>query len=152
VVSCSNDLKGDSEFFSQLYKHIEDPHFLKSVYNYLTSLEGLDTFHSEAKPVSAYEKVLVSCDSNPIADWLLFYAESKLPDCISVADAHEEFTDWCRGEKVTRYPLTSVTFSRELLLFTSNKNYWPNGSPLERKKSGSIRSYRFDKAAILKKG
>ncbi|KAJ1398420.1 hypothetical protein B484DRAFT_308910, partial [Ochromonadaceae sp. CCMP2298] len=47
VVSCSNDLKGDATFFDAIYACLEQPDFLKTVYSYLTGLDGLDTFHSE---------------------------------------------------------------------------------------------------------
>jgi hypothetical protein len=83
MVSASNELKGNFEYFNNLNKCIENVNFIKSFYEYLKSIPDLDKFNSIQIPMTEYQSILCELSITPI--------EAFVRDMIqdTPADVHE---------------------------------------------------------------
>jgi hypothetical protein len=58
IIRCSDEKIGDAQYFIDLREAIEDDHVVRMVFEYLTSIDGLDVFHTERIQQNEYQKTL----------------------------------------------------------------------------------------------
>jgi hypothetical protein len=58
MISSSNELKGNSEYFIELTKQIDDSNVIKSFYEYLKKILYMNKFNSIPIPMTEYQKFL----------------------------------------------------------------------------------------------
>jgi len=93
VIRCSDELKGNSAFFTKIRKHLESDDVIATCYNFFKGLDGLDSFHREPKLVTAYEKELIEAHLSPLQRWLIsFVSEIDMNDEDVVDGVYKPYT------------------------------------------------------------
>jgi hypothetical protein len=63
IIRCSDELidkEINREYWKRMRQIIDDPNAIKSIYNYLMNIPGLDTFHQNPLPKTEYQQDLVA--------------------------------------------------------------------------------------------
>ena len=81
MISSSNELKGNSDYFTELSKCIDDPNYIKSFFEYLKNIPDMDKFGSVPIPMTEYQKLLCELSITPI--------ESFIKDMVTETDEEE---------------------------------------------------------------
>ena len=66
IVRCSDEKKGDYEYFTKLFNCLEDLDMIKSFFEYLKTIEGMDKFDSIPIPITEYQSDLQQLSRTPI--------------------------------------------------------------------------------------
>lgn len=75
---CSDDRIGDTVYFDRLYADMADWDTIRTIYYYLISLPGLETFIRDPLPKTEYHKELIEGNRSYCAQWIQsFVDESK---------------------------------------------------------------------------
>ena len=117
IITSSNELKNDKEYFKEFYKYLNDLDAVKSIYEYFKSIPDLDKFNEIKKPVTEYQQELEEENANPIEKWVLDYVkrECETPMFeIKTNDLYEMFNEY-KNKYYSQHRYTSSTFSKQLL-------------------------------------
>ena len=82
IIRCSDEKKGDHEYFTKLFDCLEDVNIVKSFFEYLKSIDGLDKFHKIDAPITEYQTDLQQLSRTPI--------ELFVRNVVEQADEEEE--------------------------------------------------------------
>jgi hypothetical protein len=143
LISSSNELKGNVEYFNELSKCINDVNYIKSFYEYLKAIPDMDKFNMIPIPMTEYQKLLCELAITPIESFI----KDMVSECeeeeivITSKDLFDKFKTYLHESK-TNYEVNIVKFGVRL------SNLKLNGvSTIHGKKCNSK---KFD-IAILKK-
>ena len=143
LISSSNELKGNVEYFNELSKCINDVNYIKSFYEYLKAIPDMDKFNMIPIPMTEYQKLLCELAITPIESFI----KDMVSECeeeeivITSKDLFDKFKTYLHESK-TNYDVNIVKFGVRL------SNLKLNGiSTIQGKKCNSK---KFD-IAILKK-
>jgi hypothetical protein len=143
LISASNELKGNTEYFKELAKYVENTDYIKSFYEYLKSIPDMDKFNLIPLPMTEYQKILCELAITPIEAFVRdMVSTCDEPEIIlSSAEVFERFNNYLYESK-TKYEVNIVKFGVRLT------NLKLNGIETTHTKKGNFR--RFD-VPILKK-
>ena len=117
IITSSNELKNNKEYFNQFYKYLNDVDALKSIFEYFKSIPNLDKFHQIKKPITEYQQELEEENINPIEKWVKEYikieCETPLFE-IKTGDLYEIFMEY-KNKYYPNHRYTRATFSKQLL-------------------------------------
>jgi len=117
IITSSNELKNNKEYFNQFYKYLNDVDAVKSIFEYFKSIPNLDKFNEIKKPITEYQQELEEENENPIEKWIKEYikknCETPLFE-IKTTDLFEEFIEY-KNKYYPTHRYTSSTFSKQLL-------------------------------------
>ena len=82
IIRCSDEKKGDHEYFTKLFDCLENVNIVKSFFEYLKSIDGLDKFHKIDAPITEYQTDLQQLSRTPI--------ELFVRNVVEQADEEEE--------------------------------------------------------------
>ena len=66
IIRCSDEKKGDYEYFKTLFDCLEDVNIIKSFFEYLKTIEGMDKFDKIDIPITEYQTDLQQLSRTPI--------------------------------------------------------------------------------------
>ena len=70
MISSSNELKGNSDYFNKLTECIDDVNYIKSFYEYLKKIPDMDKFGSIPIPMTQYQQNLCELSITPIESFI----------------------------------------------------------------------------------
>ena len=122
IMRCSDELKGNSEYFNKFNQLINDPCFIKSVYSYFMNMLDIEDFIKLDLPICEYQKNILESNVSDIERWLksyvLYYANETQKEVL-IKTMYSNFLEWCENNNC-KYPLTSKKFSLELSMLQGN--------------------------------
>jgi hypothetical protein len=116
IIRSSDEKVGDSAYFTRLMDHINDDNVIVACREYFTSLEGLDRFHSEKLPTTAYQDNLRENSFSPVELWVRDVVCSwtkKDVYTLSCKELYDSFMRFC-GENGIHYEVSSVKLGVKL--------------------------------------
>lgn len=122
IITSSNELKGNAEYFNRFYKYLNDIDAVKSIFEYFKSIPELDKFNNIKKPITEYQKELEEENTNPIEKWLKEYIKQECETPlfeIKTNDMYELFMEY-KNKYYPNHRYTSSTFSKQLLSLKIN--------------------------------
>jgi hypothetical protein len=143
LISSSNELKGQSDYFKTLSDCIEDVNYIKSFYEYLKAVPDMDTFGHIPIPMTEYQKLLCELSITPIEAFIKdMVSGCTHPELVYTSkELFDKFQDYLVQSK-TKYDINIIKFGVRL------NNLKLNG--VETVKGKLNNSKRFD-IPILKK-
>jgi hypothetical protein len=125
IVRCSDEFKGNAEYFNKFNQLIEDPCFIKSIYSYFKLMPNIDNFIELDLPISEFHKNIQDSNVSDVERWLksyvLYYA-AEVEKIVLIKNLYNEFVQWCEINKC-KYVLTSKKFSLEIANLQFNGVY-----------------------------
>jgi hypothetical protein len=116
ITRCSDELKGNVEYFNKFNQLIDDPCFLKSIYSYFVFMADVGEFLEMDMPISEYHRNIQESNVSDVERWLksytLLYANEP-EKVVLIRDLFSNFTQWCENNN-SKYVITSKKFSLEL--------------------------------------
>lgn len=97
MIRCSDELIGNKEYFEKFYQIIDDNNAIKTFYEYLKSITGMDKFNKLTMPVTEYHKEMVEDQKKPILVWLEYFVGVNSSHEIierKITPLTEEFNSW----------------------------------------------------------
>ena len=66
VIRCSDEKKGDTEYFKQMYEYLEDVNVIRTLYDHFNGLPNMDKFHEIPLPKTEFQEDMKDskCDRN----------------------------------------------------------------------------------------
>jgi hypothetical protein len=122
IITSSNELKNNKEYFNQFYKYLNDVDAVKSIFEYFKTMTDIDKFNEIKKPITEYQQELEDENSNPIEKWLKEYIKNNCDTPlfeIKTNDLYEEFMEY-KNKYYPSHRYTSATFSKQLLALKIN--------------------------------
>ena len=122
IITSSNELKNNAEYFNKFYKYLNDIDAVKSVFEYFKSIPNLNKFNEIKKPITEYQKDLEEENTNPIEKWLKEYIKKNCNTLlfqITTNDLYEIFMEY-KNKYYTNHRYTSATFSKQLVALQIN--------------------------------
>lgn len=118
IIRSSDEKIGDSQYFIDLRNAIDDDIVLRMMYECLTSIEGLETFHTERIEQNEYQQTLAEC-AVPIPEQFLRYlTENHGEDdenTFTATELLDQFASW-RDCNSFKYECDSAKLLRNLKL------------------------------------
>jgi hypothetical protein len=130
IIRCSDEKKGDSEYFNKLKKYIDDENVIKTLFEYFKNIELDESFNFGANiPSTEYHSNLKEQNRSPIDLWLEDFAREnihKADDEMTGSDAYNKFNifiDKCGIQyNTTRQKLGIVLFNMKLPFIKKGKH------------------------------
>ena len=143
LISSSNELKGQSDYFKTLSECIEDVNYIKSFYEYLKAIPDMHSFGRIPIPMTEYQKLLCELSITPIEAFIKdMVSDCTRPELVYTSkELFDKFQDYLVQSK-TKYDINIIKFGVRL------NNLKLNG--VETVKGKLNNSKRFD-IPILKK-
>lgn len=118
LISASNELIGEKNkpYFVKLTKKIENINYIKSFYEYLKNVPGVENFTKIPIPMTKYQKVLCELSITPIEAFIkekISRCQGGLKISISARDLFEEFQEYLY-ETRTKYEVNIIKFGVRL--------------------------------------
>jgi hypothetical protein len=118
LISASNELVGEKNkpYFDRLTKKIENVNYIKSFYEYLKNVQGVENFTKIAIPMTKYQKVLCELSITPIESFIkdkISRCQGGLQLSISSRDLFDEFQEYLHISN-TKYDVNLIKFGVRL--------------------------------------
>jgi len=104
------------KYFRELNDYIMDDQVIKCLYDYLTNLPNLDTFHTLQPPTTEYQKLIQTGNVNPIEEWLVQFTRDNWyvkEVKITAKDMTSRFGEW-RDAHNLKFSCDSAKLSRAI--------------------------------------
>lgn len=123
VCKSSNEKIGDSPYWIELNKYINDINAMKSLYEYFKNYEGIDNFRSKPIPITEFQQDLYSLNESPILSYVkdLITETDEAEDMLEIPskDFYSGFNVYLQSNKIN-YDVTEKLFSIRLKSLTAN--------------------------------
>ena len=111
IIRCSDEKKGDTTYFNNLYNLLKDDNVIKTCFEYFKNLDISD-FNIKVFPSTDYQNELKTMNESPIDHWLksLVYENFNKTDDIELLgiDIFNKFEHWKRQNGFEKYEINSV--------------------------------------------
>jgi hypothetical protein len=117
IIRSSDELKGDSKYFNEMYKLLDDDNVIKTCYEYFKSIPDMDKFNELKMPETSYQNDMKDASISPIEGWLKSYIiENYYETSIELIGKvqFDLFKDWCKKCGI-EYNLTIQAFGLRLI-------------------------------------
>lgn len=117
IIRCSDEKKGDMEYFKKLHGMLQDVNVIKTCYEYFKSIEGVQNFKDIPMPQTEFDLGIKEVNMNPIEHWLKaftmenFEEEGKIE--MHGCEALNKFRDWCIDTNIV-YEINAIKFGKQL--------------------------------------
>lgn len=115
LISSSNELKGNIEYFNELSKCINDVNYIKSFYEYLKTIPNMDKFGMIPIPMTEYQKLLCELAITPIESFIkdMVFNTEEHEIVLTTKELFENFKEYLHQSK-TNYEVNIVKFGVRL--------------------------------------
>ncbi len=118
IIRCSDEKKGDFQYFNDLYALLEDENVIKTCYEYFMNVDIIG-FKAEKFPETEYQNELKEMNENPIDGWLksMVYENFYKTDDIELLgiDIFNRFEYWKKQNGMEKYEMTCVKLGVRLI-------------------------------------
>ena len=97
VIRCSDEKIDDKAYFKQLHAYLDDVNVLRTLFDYLMAIPGMDAFREIPLPVTEYQTDMKSSNRTPIEVWLeAFTLANSHKESVEkkISDVFNDFTTW----------------------------------------------------------
>ena len=104
IISSSNELIGDKEYFKKMYEYLDDINVIRTCYDYFKNIPDMKSFGKIPIPKTEYQTNLKEMYKTPIEMWLEDFTRRHYNDDIverSGKDTFKDFEDWRKNNNVT---------------------------------------------------
>jgi hypothetical protein len=101
VVRVSDEKVGEFEYFNKLYAYLEDDNTMKTLYDYLIELDGLEDFRSLPMPITDLKKSIQSITKEPLKLWIDDLISSDYKDLFERDEYTNEISNFNDGVLLT---------------------------------------------------
>jgi hypothetical protein len=70
VISSSNELIGNKDYFNKCYEYLNDVNVIKTCYEYFKSIDGMKDFNKIPFPETEYQNDMKDASVSPIENWI----------------------------------------------------------------------------------
>jgi len=117
IIRCSDEKKGDTEYFDTMYKYLDDINVIRTCYDYFKSIEGVDKFRDIPIPQTEYQNNLKELSKSPIEQWLESFTREHITEErveLLGTEVYELFKNWCFNNNV-KYDISCVKLGVRLI-------------------------------------
>jgi putative DNA primase/helicase len=112
VIRCSDEKKGDTEYFKKMYEYLEDVNVIRTLYDYFKGIPNMDKFHEIPLPKTEFQEDMKDSNRSPIELWLEdFTRDNSTKDTVSLksGEVFNAFTAWLVTNNM-KYDVNCVKF------------------------------------------
>lgn len=112
IIRSSDELKGNVEYFNEMYKLLDDVNVIKTCYEYFKTMPDMDKFNELKMPETSYQNEMKEASTSPIEGWLKSYVIENYYETekeIIDKEQYDLFKDWCKKCGI-EYNLSSIQF------------------------------------------
>jgi hypothetical protein len=132
IIRASDELKGNKAYFDSFYELLNNISFVRTVYDYLKSIQNMDKFHHIPIPETNYQQELKKLSLTPPEQFLINLTESKNDSFeVTAKSLFDNFQKFCTESNIN-YDITSLKLGVKI----ANLNV--NGLTKSRNKHGMI--------------
>ena len=145
VIRCSDEKKGDTEYFNTMYKYLDDNDVIRTLYDYFKSIPNMDKFHEIPLPKTEYQEDMKASNRSPIEMWLEDFTRehgSKEVVTLESKDVFSSFKSWVSSHNMS-YEVNSIKFMVRL------KNLNIDGITTKLTKVGSSKVFDIAKMEVF---
>lgn len=98
IIRCSDELIGNKEYFDRFYAMLDDVNVVKTFYEYLKAIPGMDRFNHLPVPRTEHHQNLIQLSVPPIERWLEALTIANLDKeelVLTGVEACRQFQEWC---------------------------------------------------------
>lgn len=118
IMRCSDDKKGDAEYFKQFYAYLDDETVIRTCYDYFKDIKGAELFANLPIPETEFQNNLKEKNKPITEQWLEDFVRRNCDDGdkeLLGNEIYKDFTKWTDTNGI-RYDTNSI----KLGLFLSN--------------------------------
>jgi hypothetical protein len=113
IMRSSDELVGNTEYFNNMYRLLDNVNFIKTCYEYFKSIPGMENFNKMKMPTTAYQNDMKELSVSPIEMWLKDYTylnfNASEPIELLGKVQYDSFVKWCIKSGI-EYKLTLQAF------------------------------------------
>ena len=138
IIRCSDEKKGDYTYFDELFKCLDDINIIKSFFEYLKTIEGMDKFNSIPVPITEYHSDLQQLSRTPIEMFIRNIVEEATEDepKYTSKELYDNFKSFISSNGM-KYEINSLQFSVRL------KREVPKGIETKHTKKGNCQVFNI---------
>jgi len=151
-ICCSDELKGNSEYFTKINNAINDDRVIYILYEYLINIPGLENFHKKAIPSTKYQEIVKESTRDPLDIFLENFTRNNAKKdevIIKSTDFYDMFVEW-RETNGVKYDTSVIKIIRNIGLMKIPNNAFITSTNDKSLRSQSFNSVKFD-IKLLKK-
>lgn len=121
VAKASDEKIGDSDYFIEMNRYIEDVNYMKSLYEYFKRYEGVANFRNKPIPVTEFQQDLYSLNESPILSYIKDLVSETDVDTLEIPtkEFYTGFNTFLHSNKI-HYDVTEKLFTLRLKDITQN--------------------------------
>ena len=112
VIRCSDEKKGDTEYFKQMYEYLEDVNVIRTLYDHFNGLPNMDKFHEIPLPKTEFQEDMKDSNRSPIELWLEDFTMEHSMDTTVTLRSDEVFSlfkSWISSHNMA-YDVNAIKF------------------------------------------
>lgn len=111
IIRCSDEKKGDYDYFNKLFEILENKDAIKSFFEYLKSIPDMDKFNSIPIPITEYHEELKELSRTPIELFIINIVEDASTEEVKFTskELYDEFKEFIFENKI-KYEVNSNQF------------------------------------------
>tara|TARA_R110002096_G_scaffold74097_2_gene175469 strand:+ start:221 stop:2347 length:2127 start_codon:yes stop_codon:yes gene_type:complete len=111
IIRCSDEKKGDYDYFNKLFEILENKDAIKSFFEYLKSIPDMDKFNSIPIPITEYHEELKELSRTPIELFIINIVEEASTEEVKFTskELYDEFKEFIFENKI-KYEVNSNQF------------------------------------------
>ena len=112
VIRCSDEKKGDTEYFNTMYKYLDDINVIRTLYDYFKNIPNMDKFNKIPMPKTEYQEDMKASNRSPIEMWLEDFTREHGNEVDVIKKGDEVFTlfkSWVSLHNMS-YEVNSIKF------------------------------------------
>lgn len=116
IIKCSNELKGNADYFSDIHEILDDDRVIYILYKFLINRPNLDSFHKKPAPLTSYQEDIQVANRDAVEVFLeSFTFKNWNEDFVKIrsSDLYAEFVQW-RDNEGYKYETSSARLIRNI--------------------------------------
>jgi hypothetical protein len=111
IVRCSDELKGNTDYFEKLYAYLTDENVIRTLYDHLMATPDMDKFHLLPLPKTEYQNELKKLSQPIIDQFMEYFTESRDDKEVELlgSELFKMFRVWCDFNNIN-YDVTNQKF------------------------------------------
>jgi hypothetical protein len=118
IIKCSDELKGNSAYFTKINEYIEDDRIIYRFYEALINRKNLDSFNKKPIPITEYQLAIQQANRDPIDLFMEQFVRNNADNGsleLKAITMYECFNSW-KQENGIKYEANSIKLNRNILL------------------------------------
>jgi len=151
-IRCSDEVKGNSEYFSKVYDILDDDRVIYILYEFLTKRPDLNQFHKKPIPLTEYQATVQEANRDPVDMFLEYYTQTNFHKNELIIESYKvlsDFISW-RDSNSIKYETSTAKLMRNIGIMKLPSGAFYTSSKDASLKTNACNKVRFD-ITLLKK-